>query len=379
MKKTLLVNYVYFPPIGHAIEALRYALGYHKANPNYEISLVVTKHTPYFLADLCPWIKKTYTVDLPWDTRKSRVVRGLVSHIPRSWDHVVSDERSKTTDYCPEPFFSYYQMSNEYFKAQEKKGYCGDKTIPYNPNEQLIFKLPKENNDFAKKHLQNTRFKIGLMFAGHGEPENSPSTRSWQKLVKALSQQYSDLSIYLFGKIKKSNGGTITAGISKKDISHFLNEYPNCVNCFDIGLLNQLAIVEQCGVFISPHTGFAFAVLCVGTPWLAISGTEWAEYFYNNVPFYSVLPNCIKYPCYRGMLKECRGNLKNQKKVICMTEQRIENDIPEIIKGADILINKRWEFKTCMKNHLKKLKRPSGMPDWVYSFDNFYDKYWRNR
>jgi hypothetical protein len=35
---------------------------------------------------------------------------------------------------------------------------------------------------------------------------------------------------------------------------------------------NQLALIEQCDVFCSPHTGFAFLAQFVGTPWLTIAG-----------------------------------------------------------------------------------------------------------
>jgi len=375
MKKTLLVNFNYFAPVGHCVEALRYTLGYHKANPSFEISLILNKHTPYFLADLCPWIKKTYTVDLPWDLPANKVNKKLFDHIPKEWDYLASDARSKNTDYCPEPFFTYYQKINQHLKIKEKKGYCGDDSISYLPNQQLIFDLPKDNLKFAKKKTIKSKVKIGLIFAGHGEQEYNPSLKSWEKIIKALFQKYPDLSIYLFGRIKRNDKGTLTAGVWKNDVQNFLKKFPKTVNCFDIGLLNQLSIAKECDVFISPHTGFAFAVLCVGTPWLTISGTEWAEYFYNNIPFYSVLPDCNKYPCYRGMLKKCQENLKNKKRVLCMTEERIQKDLPEILKASDILIDKKWDFDTCIKNHLGKLKKSSGIPDWVYSFDNIYREF----
>jgi hypothetical protein len=38
--ETLLVNYWYAHPVGHAIEGLRYALGYHAANPELRVSLL---------------------------------------------------------------------------------------------------------------------------------------------------------------------------------------------------------------------------------------------------------------------------------------------------------------------------------------------------
>jgi len=375
MKKTLLVNYVYYPPIGHAIEALRYTLGYYNANPNYEISLVLSKDTPYFLADLCPWIKKTYTVDLPWDAKASDVSQDLMSHIPQAWDYVVSDARSKTTEYCPEPFFTYYKLAGDYFKAKEVKGYCGEKTISYKPDQQLKFELPKENLDFAEKKIIDTKVKIGIMFAGADYVEHNPSIESWQEIVNSLYKQYPDLSIYLFGRIERSDRGTVTAGVTKGDVESFLKNYPKSVNCFDIALLSQLAIAKNCNVFISPHTGFAFAVLSVGTPWLTISGTHWAEYFYNGVPFYSVLTDCERYPCYGRMLKECKKNIKQKKRVLCMTEDRIKKDIPEILRATEILIKRKWDYQTCLKKHFEKVIKHPGVSDRIYAFNGIHEKF----
>jgi hypothetical protein len=59
----------------------------------------------------------------------------------------------------------------------------------------------------------------------------------------------------------------------------------------DLPLLEQLAFVEACSVFVSPHTGFGAAALAVGTPWLALSGGPWHEWFFNGVPFWSVIPD----------------------------------------------------------------------------------------
>ena len=35
--------------------------------------------------------------------------------------------------------------------------------------------------------------------------------------------------------------------------------------------------------------GLGLAALAVGTPWLAISGGRWFEYFFNRVPFRSII------------------------------------------------------------------------------------------
>lgn len=70
------------------------------------------------------------------------------------------------------------------------------------------------------------------------------------------------------------------------------------LDCFDIGLAEQLAIVESSHLFLSPHTGVGLAALAVGTPWLTISGGRWFEYYSNHVPFRSIMPDVERYPAF---------------------------------------------------------------------------------
>ena len=60
---------------------------------------------------------------------------------------------------------------------------------------------------------------------------------------------------------------------------------------------------------------------CLGTPWLCLSGGEWAEPMPAQVPFYCVLPNCKYYPCNNGNKKfECRLRLKLKRPIKCMSD-----------------------------------------------------------
>lgn len=370
--KNLLVNYVYWQNVGHMIEALRYALGYHLANPSLEISLAVNKHTPYFLADLFPWIKQTYVVDLP--DEKVEVTENLYKHIPREWDYIASDGRSRTKEWCPGAFYDYYQQVKKYLNVKGKSGFCGNSFIPYKPNQKLKLELPLENLTFAKKHIIDTKIKIGVLFAGAKDPEFFPSIRSWETIFDALHKQYSDLSLYFFGKLIRTDKSTLSA-FERKDLDMLLRKYPHSVNCFDMDLLDQLAIVQQLDLFFSPHTGFGFAVACVDTPWLTLSGGRWKEYFFNGTPFYSVLPDPKKYPCFEnpdyGKTTKDDGT-----RILSMSRKRILEDMPEILKGADILINKKWNYEKCLRNYFDKLvKFSGGDTSKIWSFDNIHKKY----
>lgn len=372
--KKLLVNYVYWQPVGHAVEGLRYTLGYHKANPDSEISLVLNKHTAVALANLCPWVKKTYTVDLPND----RVSMSLdfYNHIPREWDYVVSDDRYlEGRKYCPGAFYDYYRQTEKYFLARLGKDYVGDNKVPYEPNQDLQLTLPKSNLVYARKHLLDTKLKVGIMPAGGKEHWFFPSLWSWQKIIESFYQSCPDISIYLFGKLGGRKHTTFT-GFSRRNVKKLLKKYPNVVDCFDLGLLNQLAIVRGCNIFVSPHTGFGFAVLAVGTLWLTIAGGRWPEYFYNGVPFYSVLPDPSKYPSFNdSVFKSIIKDGKDGKRILGMSRKRILDDLPEILKGASVLINKKWNYEKCLRYHFNKLKKFYKDPKAIWSFDNIHKKY----
>jgi hypothetical protein len=91
--ETLLVNYWYAHPVGHALEGMRYALGYKAANPELRVSLLLNGATAVELAHLCPFIEEVFPVPF---TRFEEVdgdpLKALAS-VPRSWDWVVENHR----------------------------------------------------------------------------------------------------------------------------------------------------------------------------------------------------------------------------------------------------------------------------------------------
>jgi len=218
---------------------------------------------------------------------------------------------------------------------------------------------------------------MAIMLAGHKDVEFFPSLGSWKKIIDALYKTYGDnLSIYLIGKLAKSDKQT-SSGVERQVVDEILKNFPRSVDCFDLGLLNQLAIIKDCDVFISPHSGFGFAVMCVGTPWLTLSGGTWPEYFYNGIPFYSVLPDPIKHPCYREKNDFIVKDIDGTKRIASMTVNRINDDLEKIVKAAGILINKKWSFEECLAFHLKEMEQ--FYPDKIWSFDNIHEKYAKSR
>jgi hypothetical protein len=78
--------------------------------------------------------------------------------------------------------------------------------------------------------------------------------------------------------------------------------------------------------------------------WLALSGNRWPEYFYNHVPFYSVLPDPNRFPCYHQLepgppLVVDRDGEGPRSPSMCA--DRIDDDLDELLLAAGLLIERR--------------------------------------
>ena len=62
----VLVNFFYAHPVGHAVEALAFCHGYHRADPSREIELVLNAATAVELAALCPFLGGVHPVEHPF-------------------------------------------------------------------------------------------------------------------------------------------------------------------------------------------------------------------------------------------------------------------------------------------------------------------------
>lgn len=87
MSETLLITYMEFSNVGHVVEALRYALGYHAADRSRRIGLLLPDNSPRELAGLCPFVDSVYPVSPMVDVPAS------LAQVPREWDWIVDNPR----------------------------------------------------------------------------------------------------------------------------------------------------------------------------------------------------------------------------------------------------------------------------------------------
>lgn len=371
MAGTLLVNFVYSPPVGHAVEALHAAHGYHLADPDMCISVVLHADTAIDLARLCPFVNKVYTVRASLgDPTVS--YRSELSRVPAAWDWVVDAEHTQAVAYPG--LASYYRQARRQFVASRSLGFVGSEPPAYRAGERLRFRIPPDVAARAEARFTADRPRIAVLPAGSDERWKYPTIRSWRRILDALLGRWPNAQLCLIGKHRPD--GRTTTGFAAEEYGALRMAYPRVVELVDAPLVHQLAAVSACDAFISPHTGFGMAVLAVGTPWLCIAGNNWPEYYFNQTPFYSVLPDVARFPCFTGSESEPDPVLDEGPRSPSMCYERIVVDLDEIVDGAERLVGGGWDYDTAMRDHVgRMLALRGGDPSLLRSVDNVHARY----
>lgn len=351
--QTLLINWLYFHPVGHAVEGFAAAAEYYAVNPDLEIHLLLNSRTPVELAESCPWVAKCYSININEVAAKKESANCL-QELPREWDYIVSSERWRNQKLYSRKLFVCHKIIDTLFKARFWQGVRGDKGsgIEAAPIFLPGAKFKMTPSESARRYAD--RFKqqdliFSVLLAGSSSEKIYPKVSWWKRLFQQMNKVFPQALFLILGYTKGKSGRTTTHAYSQAELED-LFAIPNAVNCYDIGLVNQLALIELSDLFISPHTGFAFLAPCVGTRWLAISGVRWPDPTFASMPFYSVLPSCSKYPCFADMKAECRIRIGLNQSVLCMSKE-LDRRIPEVIEGAKQLLNPDFDLSTAINTY----------------------------
>jgi hypothetical protein len=377
--ESLLVNFVYAPPVGHTVEALRYCLGYHRADPARRIGLILNSHTSTELAGLCPFITDLFTVDLDifdWQVDAA----ALVSALPGDWDWVVHagyGSMHEQRQVFP-GLARYYDAARAGLTPRMGTALAGEDRPGYLPDQQLRFDLPDASLAWAHELLGPGRPRIAVLPAGGGPRELYPSTASWLRILTALVDRFPSASFCLLGKLADDDRTRTAFGAA--EFERLRGAFAGTVTAIDVPLVEQLAAVSACDVLVSPHSGFGMAALAVGTPWLVLAGNRWPEYFFNEVPFYSVLPDPRRFPCYTGLVPPPLVPDVEGPRSPSMCAARVEEAIAELVEAAGLLIAGALSYEEAMTSHFARLTRFFG-PDLegVSSVDGVHRRYSRRR
>jgi ADP-heptose:LPS heptosyltransferase len=344
-EQTLLLNWVYYHPIGHALEAFKAAKGFTEANPGVDVHVLLNSRTVVELADACPWIARAYPIDLEEIASKGTAASCL-QPIPRTWDFIVNDHRPTAS-----PFFfadslrTFHDLAEIQFSAREWRG--GHHRLPsggppfYVRNATIRLSVPDSAKEFVRD-INSASLRICVLPAGSSDEAIYPKVDWWLQAINAIKLRWPAAQFFFTGK-SAIDDRTSTMAFPHDKFKTVLAGTPGIIDCYDIGLWNQMALLEWCDALIAPHTGFAFLAPCLGTPWLAVSGVRWPECFFNEVPFYSVLPTCDRYPCWKDMKAECASRLQAGTTVICMDDE-LPSRLDDLLLGLDLVLDPQFTF-----------------------------------
>jgi hypothetical protein len=279
--------------------------------------------------------------------------------LPRTWDFVVNDHRVTTSPFpFADPLRHFHNVAERRFDARQWKG--GQHLLRrasgapgYEPNATIRMRVPDSARNFIK-NLNPGRVNIAIIAAGSSPEPIYPTAGWWRLALSILADEFPDAQFFITGK-SRADDRSSTPAFSRADADRFTSVSDRIFNCYDVGIWNQLALLEWCDLLIAPHTGFAFLAPSVGTPWLSISGVRWPECYFNDVPFYCVLPACDKYPCWMEMLSGCAQRLAAHETVPCMGEE-LDGRIPDLVEGARLLLSKHFSFDQAMALHQARIE-----------------------
>jgi len=373
----VLVNYWYAHPVGHAIEALRYCLGYKAADPELSVNLLLNDGMPLELVGCCAFVDELYAVPYRRFDEPDGDPRAALMGVPRDWDWVVENHREReATHDAIRGFRAFFDASHEHFRPRFAHTWSGGEPPAYLRHRQLRLELPAASRARAQETLQGRR-AISVVLAGHsGLRFDYPSVASWRLILGALAERFPEAVFCLIGKHDPGDALSISR-IGANEVALIAEGMP-ALDCFDQPLLDQLALVEASALFLSPHTGFGFAAFAVGTPWLELAGGQWHQSFFNGVPFYSVLPDTERYPCFGwgAPLPTVEDEDGDEPRTASMSAARIREDLSELLHGADLLVEGRLGYEEALSDYFPRLLAAySGDRSRVFAFDGLDWKY----
>jgi len=370
---TLLFNGTFWPAMGHAVEALKYAYGYKVANRGLRISIVLNSETTVQLAKLCPWIDEVYQVPIRGDRD---VCHGeFLQQVPKAWTFLIGEPRlAPPIVYDHRVFQSFHRQLSAHVDAEVARGFAGDGTLPYEEPGRLQIDLsaaPREAQQIIAGVESGRKGVAVLLAGGSWEPHFWPSWESWRDILLAIQRGSPDASFFLLGNNRSDNPHLKTQYLPG-DADALLACGLPMIDCREIGLLGQLSVVKFCKLFVSPHTGFGFGAVAVGTPWLTISGGKFKEHFFNGVPFYSALQDRERYPAFTEAAVEPVIDSDGTLRIPSMRRQRFIECASEISDVSAKLIGAQYDYKTWLSLHFSKMHLyETGNYNWKSVNDDF--------
>lgn len=376
MTERLLVDFFYAQQLGHAIEALQYCVGHAAAVPGREVSVLLNAATPTELATWCPAVSAVFPVDAPF-LEPDPAARERLAGVPRDWDWIVDDTRRHQPfqlDLFP-GMRDHYAASDVHLRASRGRSVVGAARVGYLPQQPVRLDLPAAARAAATRRLgAGVHPRIAVLPAGSSDPALYPSVASWRLVLDALTDALPGLQVVLLGRLARDERSSTSW--RRDDVDALLASRAAPVDCVDVPLAEQLAVVETCDVLLAPHSGFGMAALAVGTPWLALSGGRWFEYWSNRgVPFRSVLPDTRKYPAFSQFdPADVVLDGDDGPRTPSMTRARVREDLDRLVAGAHELLAGELTHEAALRDYYRDLRAAIG-GEAIWSIDGVHAAY----
>lgn len=372
MSGHLLVNWVTHPLVGMTVEGLRWANAFRSRNPGMEIGLLLNRDAPLDLAACLPGLDRVFAVDVAATCTSGRLCSEPALEGP--WEALFTDPRHHAESADPG-----YRRVDEVLRLTlagiaANRGWTRG-GLPAAKHQPVRLELPVASQERATERLAGCGAPLVSLVPGSAaEASRTPSMDFWRQLLAALCDRYPGVAIVLLGSLRQA--GQKTLGITRRDIDDLAATFDCLIDAVDLPLLDQLALAARCDVHVSPHTGMSFAVQCVGTPWLVLSGAREVEYVFNGVPFKSIYPGCDRYPCGdwvgklgKRMYPACEFLSRRGKPFACLSTPTLAARLGEILDGIDDLMHGRAPFHPALLRHREVIAGRLGLG----ADDNFLD------
>lgn len=360
MTARLLVNWVTHPLVGMTVEGLRWVTAFRAENPALEIGLLLHADAPAALAQCLPALDGVYAIDVDASCAAGKLITEPPLDGP--WDYLFTDPRN----HAPAAHGAFRRIDEllrrQYPAAVGNRGWDRS-ALPATRHRPVRLALPEAAREFAAARLGAARGPaISIVPGSAAEASRTPAPEFWQRLIGALRERYPEAVVVLIGSLKGQGRGTL--GVDRAKIDALLAAHACMIDAVDLPLLQQLALAERCGVHVSPHTGIAFAIQCVGTPWLALSGAREVEYVFNGVAWSSLYPACDRYPCgdWVGragarMYPRCQALARFGKPFECLGTAVLGDRCGEIVDRIDDLLHRRIDYHAELERHTAEIAR----------------------
>lgn len=351
----LLINGVFSNAVGHVVEALMVAQAYRFGNPDIRIRLLLNAAAPLILAEAVPHLSiEVIGVDL--ECFDSQTSAGLFTELFGKCRYQLTLRGSRAVGWGGARLKRFLLAYEHWVQREAISSPASCRMFPKQAPRQLRLQLSDTCKAYARDFIDHSKWPRIVILPSAASHQKAPTKTFWEQYIRRIFADYPRAEIVLVGLHGSNHGSTL--GWSKSDVLGLVGKLGACKSAFNVGILNQLAIIETAQLFVSPHSGFGFAAQCVAAPWLIISGGPNHEYLTNGVPFISIHPVCPWYPCSREtMYAKCRDAIDNGKtRLLCMQEESVSLKENDFVEASHALIESRFSYRTCIKAHRKKLK-----------------------